>query len=110
MTTKYMPAHPDGGPPIIVNPVRPILLTVTQAAETLGLSKNTVRNLIVRGCLTPVRPTKQTLRLRRAEVERWVADGCPMPGVNQKKKPPGRRGIVKPAVPTGDEGAESCEA
>lgn len=54
-------------------PVRPLLVTVTQAAEILAVGRTTIYQLISDGALTPVR-IGRNMRLTVAELERFVSD------------------------------------
>jgi excisionase family DNA binding protein len=49
------------------------LLTLSEAAALLTVSKNTVLRLERAGQLTAVRPTPRTVRYRRADIERRLA-------------------------------------
>lgn len=55
----------------------PVLLTVKEVAEMLGLSERTVYRLADAGNMP--RPVKlgAAVRWRRNELERWIDDGCP---------------------------------
>ena len=55
-----------------------MLLKVTEVATTLGISKNHVLKMHVAGQLGP-RPVHlgRAIRWSRAEIENWVAAGCP---------------------------------
>lgn len=58
--------------------VEPLLLTKAEVAELLGVCERSVKRLLQRGVLTrlPVGLDRCT-RIERAEVERWVREGCP---------------------------------
>jgi prophage regulatory protein len=55
----------------------PVLLTVKEVAETLGLSERTVYRLADMGKMP--RPVKigAAVRWRRNELDTWIEDGCP---------------------------------
>ncbi len=55
----------------------PVLLTVKEVAETLGLSERTVYRLADMGKMP--RPVKigAAVRWRRIELDTWIEDGCP---------------------------------
>lgn len=57
----------------ITAPVRPLLVTVTQAAEILAVGRTTIYQLISDGVLSPVR-IGRNMRLTLAELERLVSD------------------------------------
>jgi excisionase family DNA binding protein len=46
-------------------------LTVSEAAEELGVSPNTIRSAIMRGQITPVSLDKRTNLIPRSEIERY---------------------------------------
>jgi excisionase family DNA binding protein len=53
------------------------LLTVNDVAAMLSCSTRHVRRLIDAGlCPAPLRLSK-LVRLRRSDIEQWIADGCP---------------------------------
>jgi len=55
----------------------PLLLTVSQVGRLLQLSPRSVWRLLSAGeFIEPVR-LGGSVRWRRAEVDRWVAEGCP---------------------------------
>ena len=55
----------------------PVLLTVKEVAEMLGLSERTVYRLADMGKMP--RPVKigAAVRWRRNELDQWIEDGCP---------------------------------
>jgi excisionase family DNA binding protein len=71
------------------------LLTVTDAARTLGVSVDTVRRMTVTGELTPVRMSHRIIRVRRVDVERLTGlvtdastgDPSPAPGAHATHQP-----------------------
>lgn len=52
----------------------PLALTLDQAADVLGVSKGTVRNLISRGELRIARIAPRSPRVPARELEKFVAD------------------------------------
>ena len=63
----------------------PVLLTVKEVAEMLGLSERTVYRLADMGKMP--RPVKigAAVRLRRNELDTWIEDGCPASPRKAKK-------------------------
>lgn len=59
----------------------PLLISVANAAKLLDVSRGHVYGLIARGAMPrPVKVGDRTL-FKRAELEAWVAAGCPAVGV-----------------------------
>lgn len=57
----------------------PLLINVKQVGRILGVSPRSVWRLLSEGrIVTPVR-LNGAVRWRREELERWIADGCPIP-------------------------------
>jgi excisionase family DNA binding protein len=57
---------------------RGMLVTKREAAEALGLGVRVVERLLSRGVLRGLHATgSRVVWLRRAELEAWVAAGCP---------------------------------
>jgi len=54
------------------------LLTAAEASVTLRVSAQTVHRYAKDGLLTPIRLGYRTVRYRRADVERLVAEGIPV--------------------------------
>jgi excisionase family DNA binding protein len=52
-----------------------ILLAVPEVCDTLNISRSTCYQLIQAGHLKPVRIGKKGIRIHRAEVERFAAEG-----------------------------------
>jgi len=65
----------------------PVLLTVKEVAEMLGLSERTVYRLTDMGKMP--RPVKigAAVRWRRSELDTWIEDGCPTSPRKAKKNP-----------------------
>ncbi len=62
------------------NETQPALLTQRETADLLGVSKKTMRRLLVSGVLEPVRIAGLAHpRYRRSDVERLVREGSPAP-------------------------------
>ena len=63
----------------------PVLLTVKEVAEMLGLSERTVYRLADMGKMP--RPVKigAAVRWRRSELDTWIEDGCPTSQRKTKK-------------------------
>jgi prophage regulatory protein len=63
----------------------PVLLTVKEVAEMLGLSERTVYRLADMGKMP--RPVKigAAVRWRRTELDTWIEDGCPTSPRKAKK-------------------------
>ena len=67
-------------------PIRPALLTKVQVAELLGCSSAHVERLRADGKMPlPVR-VGTLLRWRAAELEKWVASGCPLLKQDQQEQ------------------------
>jgi len=56
------------------------LLTVREVAEHLKLNEQTIRNWIDQGSLAAVRVGRRRVRIRRADLERLIADGATSSG------------------------------
>jgi prophage regulatory protein len=67
------------------NMSEPVLLTVKEVAEMLGLSERTVYRLADMGKMP--RPVKigAAVRWRRSELDTWIEDGCPTSPRKAKK-------------------------
>lgn len=60
-------------------PIVPVLLTADETAQLVAVSTRTLWRLLSAGKFPrPVRVGGST-RWRRAEVEKWVCEGCPDP-------------------------------
>src|SRR5262245_39545061 len=70
-----------------------LLLRIEEAAYLLAVSTRTVKRLVASRTLRTVR-IGRSVRIRRAELERWLETGCPLPG-------PRRRGLRSHAVEDG---------
>ncbi len=72
-------------------------LTVAEVAERLKLCEQTVRNMIDRGELAAIRVGPRRIRVREAELDRFLAAGATAPvskpgsGRNGRKPPTGSR-------------------
>ncbi|TWT41785.1 Prophage CP4-57 regulatory protein (AlpA) [Phycisphaerae bacterium RAS1] len=63
-----------------VQPPQPLLLRAAEAAALLGLKKTSFYGKLSQGVIpAPIRIGGGDPRWRRAELEQWVADGCPRP-------------------------------
>jgi len=63
----------------------PVLLTVKEVAEMLGLSERTIYRLADSGAMP--RPVKigAAVRWRRNELDQWIEEGCPASRGKAKK-------------------------
>lgn len=59
-------------------PVTPLLLTKAEAGEALGISTRSVDRLIADGRLTAVRTGTASVRIRRSDLENYVASLDPV--------------------------------
>jgi len=57
--------------------LQPLLLTDVQAANLAGISRATWHRLRSAGKLPPSVRLGRSVRWRRAEIEEWIAAGCP---------------------------------
>jgi len=65
------------------NSGRTLLLTVADVAALLGVSPRSVWRMVQTGeCPAPLR-LRGCTRWRRAEVERWIAAGCPAAAIRR---------------------------
>jgi len=72
-------------------PAESLLLTADEVAQLLGVSTRTLWRLCSAGrCPPPLRIGGNT-RWRRAEVEHWVAEGCPQSDVLRNSQSQGAR-------------------
>jgi excisionase family DNA binding protein len=60
-----------------VGPEQPSLLTVDDVAAMLRISTRTVRRMADSGQMPRPLRLSSCLRFRRAELDLWIADGCP---------------------------------
>ncbi len=63
------------------------LLTVTEAAEQLGVSVSAIQVRLRSGTMRGIRPSPRIWLVPRAEVERWKAKGKLKPGRPRKETP-----------------------
>jgi len=73
--------------------VEPLLISDVQAAALAGVSRRTWHRLRAAGKLPPAVKLGRCLRWRRADIEGWIAAGCPdartwaaMHGANRRLK------------------------
>ena len=55
----------------------PELLTTKQAAELLACGKRTLTRWVEEGAAPAPVKIRGSVRFRRAELQAWIADGCP---------------------------------
>ncbi len=53
------------------------LVTVNEVAELCGVSPTTVRRLADRGATPPTVSLGRLVKFQKAQIEKWIADGCP---------------------------------
>jgi excisionase family DNA binding protein len=58
----------------------PVLVTVKEVAELLGVSDRHVRRLTDSGAMPPPLRLGTLVRWRRTDIEAWIAAGCPRRG------------------------------
>lgn len=56
----------------IQNPTPPAFLTLNEAAREIGCTRRFLETRIEDGELTVFRPSRRLVRLKRAELDRWV--------------------------------------
>ncbi len=60
------------------------LLSLREAGERLGFRRTKVyellRSLEANGALRVLRHNKRVVRIREADLDEWIASGCPMTG------------------------------
>lgn len=66
------------------NPTSSLLLTVKEVAEMIGVSSRTVWRMRSSGELVPPIHVRGSIRWRRDEIERWIANGCPHHDQNER--------------------------
>jgi len=71
-------------------PPLPTFITITQAAEHLGLTTRSVQRLLARGDLHRVYPMGKRAMLRSAEVVAWAAN-VDQPKPRKRGRPPKAR-------------------
>ena len=54
-----------------------VLIDIEAVAEMLQISSRTVRRLVDAGRAPAPRRLGSLIRFSRAEIEKWIADGCP---------------------------------
>ncbi len=55
------------------------LLSPRQVAERLGFRRTRTYELLSSGALPLLRLNARVVRVREADLDRWIAAGCPMP-------------------------------
>jgi excisionase family DNA binding protein len=79
-------ANELGGGVVSATPA-PLLITAEEVAGMLDISTRTLWRLVsARRIVAPLKIGGST-RWRRAEIEAWVAAGCPVPGRGERARP-----------------------
>jgi excisionase family DNA binding protein len=80
MSSSFLQFALSGGSAL---PVRPLLMSAAQLASRLNMSIRTIWRFHSAGKLPDPIRLGRLVRWRRAEIERWVAAGCPQKSVWQ---------------------------
>ena len=69
----------------VAGQVVPLLLTMEQAAELLGVAHRTIKRMVTERTLPGIVRLGRSVRISRPELEDWIRRGCPK--INGKKRP-----------------------